>query len=201
MGDSEDSLGAWIDLTGRLLSQPLVELPFSILIQELTKTLGATAGAWVQQDLPSPPVVELHPTMAMPATGTIDLMQSHLGEHPLIKWFTVSHDPAAETLSRVPHSLCDGNQATWRAMTAPLGLEEQISIPLAFSGSAYRAFVLMKTEHDFSEEDLALARRIQPLLIGLDRQARTLARWVPRASNAEQDMQSVSPRQRRDHNE
>jgi len=49
-------------------------------------------------------------------------------------------------------------------------LDQQLCIPYRASPSQQRTFILSKTRRDFSEDDLALTRRIQPLLALVARQ-------------------------------
>jgi DNA-binding NarL/FixJ family response regulator len=54
---------------------------------------------------------------------------------------------------------------------------DQLSIPLHVTRGRYRAYVLVDSRpDDWPAEDLEFARRLQPLLIGLERQATALAR-------------------------
>lgn len=49
-------------------------------------------------------------------------------------------------------------------------------ITLALRGRAFRTFAVSRSDQAFSAQDVALAHRIQPVLIGLERQALALAR-------------------------
>ena len=54
---------------------------------------------------------------------------------------------------------------------------EQIRIPLLATGSERRVILAARPDRDFGHEDVELARRLQPVLVGLERQAAELARW------------------------
>ncbi len=56
----------------------------------------------------------------------------------------------------------------------PIGCEEQLSIPYLMDGFAHRAFVLARARDDFTDDDIAVAHRLQPLLRALHRQAQVL---------------------------
>ena len=65
---------------------------------------------------------------------------------------------------------------------APVGLDEQLSIPYQLSPRGYRAFVLATTGSDYGDEELTLARRIQPLLVLLARNDAVLEERRPGAT-------------------
>ena len=98
-----------------------------------------------------------------------------LDDHPLLRWFAHSGDTTPMTVGRVPRQLVPVESfATLREELAPYGCEEQLSMPFRLDGLEHRAYVLARGEEDWSDEDLALAVRIQPLLRLLDEQVRVL---------------------------
>ena len=76
------------------------------------------------------------------------------------------------TVGRVPRELVprDGF-AVLRDCLSPVGFEQQLSIPYRLAPGSSRAFVFAQSGEDYSDEDLELARLIQPLLALLARQA------------------------------
>jgi DNA-binding CsgD family transcriptional regulator len=75
------------------------------------------------------------------------------------------------TLGRVPEEVAP------RRVTAeladdlrPYGIEQQLSVPCHVEPTGYAAFVMATTGDDYHDEQLALARRVQPLLVMLHRQ-------------------------------
>jgi len=87
-------------------------------------------------------------------------------QHPLLSWFRASGDSRPMSSGRVPPSVVSVlAQQRYRAeVGAPMGLGHQLSIPYVLQPGRYRAFLLARTDDDFPDEDLDLARRIQPLL-------------------------------------
>jgi DNA-binding CsgD family transcriptional regulator len=80
------------------------------------------------------------------------------------------------SVGRVPRGIAPEHDfASLREVLEPGGVEEQLSIPYRLAGGEHRAFVLARTGGDFSDEDVELARRIQPLLALLDRQVTAAA--------------------------
>jgi DNA-binding CsgD family transcriptional regulator len=90
--------------------------------------------------------------------------------HPLVRWFAVTGDPAAMTLGRVPTSVFPpGDRDDLQDWLRPYGLEQQLSMPVSLGCRSYRTFVLARTGTDFDDEDVRIARSLQPLLMLLDR--------------------------------
>lgn len=93
--------------------------------------------------------------------------------HPLVQWFGVSGDPTPTTVGRLPRAVAPAvDFALLTETLGPGGFEQQLSIPYHLSGDEHRAFVLARAGDDFPQEDVALARRIQPLLDLVNRQVR-----------------------------
>nr|BFE50145.1 hypothetical protein GCM10017745_35720 [Saccharothrix mutabilis subsp. capreolus] len=180
----------WMDLVRDLLKAPLVKLPHSLLLTELADTLGAKAGSWIVRKSDGHVDYRLWAGVpdVLPEDEVILWMQAHIDEHPLVNWFAVTGDPAAQTLGRVPASLVDVRYEAWRDVLGPLEVEHQLSLPLLLQGPAFRTFVLVSQGGDFTDEDVRLARTVQGLLAGLERQAHLLARWLPAEQRGECDV-------------
>ena len=99
-----------------------------------------------------------------------------MAKHPILCFYRSTHLPVPMTVGRVPRELVprDGF-ALLRDCLSPVGFEEQLSIPYQLTPTSSRAFVFAQTGEDYSDEDLQLARLIQPLLALLARQADLLA--------------------------
>ena len=116
----------------------------------------------------------------------VDAMRSH----PLLVWFAHTGDPTPMSAGRVPRELVA--PTGWAYLTealGPHGCDQQLSIPYRLGASSYGAFVLAQARQDFADEQLDLARHLQPLLAVLDRQAEVLgARARPVAAGADADL-------------
>ncbi|MCR3752252.1 helix-turn-helix transcriptional regulator [Lentzea californiensis] len=175
----EDRLGYWLDVVRDLLAEPLTELPLPMILNELVATFGAQGGSWVDRHASGHINYQLLAGMRVDQE-TVAWMRSRLDQHPLLCWFSVTGDPSAQTIARVPGPLIDPRYAEWAGVIGGLDVEHQMAIPLTLQGVRHRAFVIVTGGEDFTERDVLLARRLQALLIGLDRQAGALARWMPR---------------------
>jgi DNA-binding CsgD family transcriptional regulator len=98
-----------------------------------------------------------------------------LGRHRLLRWFATTGDPKPQTTGRVPEAVASRRaHAPVEEVLRPERSEQQLSLVCHLSGRDYQAFVLGRGDDDFSDEDMEVAARIQPLLRGLYRQADAL---------------------------
>jgi DNA-binding CsgD family transcriptional regulator len=102
-----------------------------------------------------------------------------LDSHPLIRWYRETGDLTPMSLTRVPRPILTKESiALVREHLTPVELDQQLTIPYRAS-RRHRVFVLSKTKRDFSDTDLVLARRIQPLVALVARQHDVLAANAP----------------------
>ena len=84
------------------------------------------------------------------------------------------------TSGQVPKTLIsDRFRSIAREVLAPLGYDQQLSIPYRLAPGSHRAFVLMRTDGDFPIQDIAVATQVQVLLRLLDRQCQVLSPQSP----------------------
>jgi DNA-binding CsgD family transcriptional regulator len=103
--------------------------------------------------------------------AVVNLILQLQSTHPLLVWFACSHDPLAMSIERIPHGVVsESGYGSLRDLLRPSGLQQQLSIPYRLGDAHYRAFVMARAGRDFTDQELDLARRIQPLLALLERQ-------------------------------
>lgn len=163
----------WVDLVGDLLQRPAGEFPRDLLLDQLRDDFGCTS-SWNWRDEDTSFGFELSdPIPGWPEPDQLEVWgRFGLSRHPLITWFASTGDLTAMSMGRVPASVATPrslHQA--RDELLPVALEQQLSIPYRSTALMHRAFVLARSGDDFSEEDLAVARRIQPLITLLARQS------------------------------
>jgi DNA-binding CsgD family transcriptional regulator len=106
------------------------------------------------------------------------------GRHPLLHYYLRTGDMAPQQVADVPAVLAGPRaRAGWVELSRCHGFEHQLAIPLPVGGDGPRWFVLGRAER-FSGQRMQLARRVQRLIVGLDRQAAALMRWQSRAAEA-----------------
>lgn len=166
-------LGDWLDVVAGLLRDPGAELPVERLALELRASFGAVVVGWSESlDPVRSRVFPVADWAGVPA-GTWHRAGRR---HPLLAWYGATADPRAQTTGRLPATLADTTElGGWREFTRPYGVTQELAMPLELAGARHRAFVLARGGDDFDARDLALARRLQPALAGVDRLARVLA--------------------------
>jgi DNA-binding CsgD family transcriptional regulator len=170
----------WMDLIAQLLAAPRdTDFPRDPVAIFLRDTFGGVEVSWNWRDADgSFGFSLLDPRDGFPTEEQVDFWaRGGLDSHPLLRWFALSGDPAPMTVGRVPRHLvppeCFG---MLREHLEPHGFEQQLSIPYRLGSVQHRAFVLAKPREDFSDDELLLARRIQPMLALLERQRALLRR-------------------------
>jgi DNA-binding CsgD family transcriptional regulator len=167
----------WLDMVGDWLARPTTCLPRHEVAQELAATFG-TQVSWNWMDPNGDLGFDLHtPIPGWPTPEVVSRMTGGVGDHPLIRWFAASGQPAPMSIGRVPQALITplGREIV-NDILVPVGMDQQLSIPYRLAPFQHRAFILGRHGDDFSDEDLQLAGRIQTLLLLLDRQCAVLQR-------------------------
>ena len=177
MGWMERRIATWVDLTGDLLTHRCGSFPQAVIADRLNATFG-TQVSWNWLDPDGSAGFELHiPIPNWPPPELERDFDTALIHHPLIRWFAVADSMAAMSIGRVPRILLTAeSQRVVAQYLAPIGMEEQLSIPYRLGSRHHRAFVLARSGGDFSDGELELARQLQPLFRLLDRQYAELAR-------------------------
>lgn len=178
---------SWVELVSGLLRQPLQTFPHRFLMEQFAVTLDAEPSwNWIDPD-GSFGFDILHPPPNWPSAAEMeDWRNGGLQRHPLIRWFAASGCWDAQSIGRVPLAVsAQKDRDVVREQLRPVGLDEQLSIPYRYSHGWQRAFVIARTGEDFSDADIEVARRVQPLLMLLDRQIAVL-RAAPATAAVEQ---------------
>jgi DNA-binding CsgD family transcriptional regulator len=118
----------------------------------------------------------LHPIRGWPTPADKELwVNEGYALHPLIQWFARTAAVTPQTVGRVPPQLAPPSGHDYlRRQLSPLGLEQQLSIPIGLLTGIQHFFVLARGGRDFDDDDLALATRLQPLVALLDRQCQVI---------------------------
>ncbi len=179
MSGTDARLGRWLDLVGTVLRQPLAEFPHREIHAELVATFDAyatglhIAGAAGRRDMHAQPAA---------LTGArLEELRPFGDLGPLARWYGATRSTSPQISGHVPWAIADRRVvAQWREVSRTYGVTEQLCIPLHSCRSERRDLLAARPDGGFSDGDLELAGRLQPLLVGLDRQAAELARWQQR---------------------
>lgn len=73
-----------------------------------------------------------------------------------------------QSYGRVPDSLASSKQkGGWEELARPWGINQQLSIPLRIGGDDHNAYLISRPDSDYTEQEVALAKLLQPILTGL----------------------------------
>jgi DNA-binding CsgD family transcriptional regulator len=187
MATVEARVAAWLDVVAELLREPLTRFPSGNISQHLLDTFETEVVSFTwrtaqgqigQTALARTPRLRA----GLPFDDAVAWSQQMLSEglldhHPLVRWFAVTGDPAAHTWGRVPDTIAASERVGVLAeLMLSYDLSEQMSIPVGLDGQYHEAFVLGRGgQGDFSDEDVTVARRVQPALTALRHQIDVLA--------------------------
>lgn len=170
-------LATWFDLIGELLQRPLDDFPRQTLQELLYDTFDVAGVSWNWQDAPDRFGMALTPARPRSPIESWEGYEAgalHRG-HPLMCWHAVTGDFSPQTSGRVPWSISSPHErAHVQELLRGIDGDEQLSLNYRSTPTAHRAFILGRTGGDFTDDDLELACRLQPLIAGLDRQAEFL---------------------------
>ena len=172
----------WLDLVAALHAEPLRTMPHEPIAQALTRTFAATATAvhergpgWVRQ------VVHTPDGDASRFEAANDFAATRAAtEHPLLAYYLATGDARAHDTDAVPLVVPASRAWVWREEAAAVAAERQIALPVEHTVAHQRYYVVGRSP-GFDPEDVHFARRLQPLLQGLSRQACALRHAAPEA--------------------
>jgi DNA-binding CsgD family transcriptional regulator len=190
MASVDTRVADWVDIIAELLAVPLTEFPVQRISDHLNQSFDADVCSYDWRDADG--------TMGLRATArkgvsfggrTFPEMQAYIRQcaprlldaQPLVRWFFATGDPAAQTTGRVPALIARSHHLEQvRTILREVETEQQMAVPLQLSGVQHRVLVISRRGgEDFSDEDLSVARRVQPLLAGLYGQCALLAQQFP----------------------
>lgn len=165
----------WIDLTGDLLTHGPSTFQREVLIAQIHATFGCQV-SWDWLDPDGSTGFLLHtPIPGWPPPDVAQHMVDNIAHHPVLRYYRGVGDMAAISTGRVPRCfVTPEGRGVIHDVLRPVGMEQQMSISYRMAPCEYRAFILSRSGEDFAEEDVVVARQLQPLLGLLDRQARIL---------------------------
>lgn len=165
----------WLEATRELLEHDAAYFPRAPVTDLLDQTMDASVVSWNWAEEDGSFGCEFNrpgPCSEWLLTNVFDQVGYEMQQrHPLLRWFRKTGDPRPMSVGRVPRSaVSPADFAALVEVLGPAGLEQQISIPYRLGPRCHRAFVLARPDIDFCDDDMELARRIQPLLALIERQ-------------------------------
>jgi DNA-binding CsgD family transcriptional regulator len=175
----------WLDLVAGVLAAPLTSLPEERLARTLMATFDAPGCAFHCRAAPDTVLQRIYPDDLFSAAQEAEWLRLCVEDpacHPLLHYYLSTGDMGPQQVADVPSVFAGPRvRARWVELSRVHGFEHQLAIPLPVTGEGQRWFVLGRTE-PFAADRMQLARRVQRLIVGLDRQAVALTRWQHRAT-------------------
>lgn len=175
MSAVERRAARWPELISELLQHDLTAFPHQAVGDAIATDFGTNV-AWNWMEGKDFGFELRHPVPGWPDPELLAFWErAGLAYHPLIRWFATTGSSSPMSVGRVPRSIApEPCLAVYRACLEPSGHDQQLSIPYVLAPDRHHAFVLGRSREDYSDEDLDVARRLQPLLMLLERQVRVL---------------------------
>jgi len=179
-----DAERQWLELMGHVLAAPLTVLPEEHIATALKATFDAPACCFYTRPDPHTVVQRIYPPTMFSAALQAEWVRLSIEaptRHPLLRYYLATGDLAPQQVADVPSGLAGPRtRAQWAELSRCHGIEHQLAIPLPPGTEAPRWFVLGRSDA-FGAEQMHLARRVQKVIAGLDRQAAALRQWQFRA--------------------
>src|SRR6478609_2396690 len=183
--DLQAQSARWLDLVADLVTVPCASMPHARLLAELSTSFQSLS-SW--HFVGADGSFCFDASHSIPGFGALELdlwSRANRSTHPLLFWYQATLDPRPMSVERVPRQMVPaGGFELVHELCAPFGIERQLSIPYELTpDGGSRSFVLAQSGEDYGDDDLALARLVQPLIALVSRQAAILARGVPAHDN------------------
>ena len=168
MARNDAQYRTWLELVGEILQQPpgLCSRQEEQLLELLSQSFNGACSArnrvsaeWENH------VLALWPRNYVPGEppGGYDFRQQ-----PLLRWFAFTQQTGPQSYGRVPDAMANRSlNGVWEELARPWGIVHQLSIPLQIGGGDHNAYLVHRPDRDFTEQELDLARLLQPILTGL----------------------------------
>ena len=180
----------WVDIAAEMLSAPLTEFPVEVIGRGLIDSFEADYAAisWRHVDGRSGLRSVTRPGAALGGHSAPDatalavtaVTSPLLDHHPLVRWFIATDSGAPQSMRRVPEAVRSDRSADAIDLLHLIGSDQELSIPLHLQGVSHHVVVVGRAgSADFSNDDMAVARRLQPLLLAVHRQVHVLGLALP----------------------
>lgn len=181
MVSTESRLTDWVGIVSDLLREPLTEFPSTVVCTHLWRTFGAEPSHNRVQADGTVRFEMLHPLEDWPPVSVRQSWRDGgMQRDPLLRWYALTRSTAPQSMARVPGSVAPrADLEETRSYLRPIGVDQLLCLPYRLTAPSVRLFVLGRWFRDFSDDDLELAHRIQPLICLLDRQVSVLAETTP----------------------
>jgi len=188
----------WLDLIGDLLARPLTAMPAEKIALQLGETFGLVGTSYELREPGRTATLRLWPVEEQFGGHRADIERwsphRAAAQHPVLRYYLATGDATAMQVADVPERFADRHVlGTWHEMAGAWGCAHQVALPLHLGPDSHRAFVLGRGE-PFTAAEMHSARRLQRLLLGLDRQVHAVSAAVRPAEVAIETLR-LTPRE------
>ncbi|MFD7665096.1 response regulator transcription factor [Streptomyces sp. NPDC059788] len=167
-----------LELAVAVLESPDVDRPWPLVQAELARVLQSSAVAmsethWQRRE---GRVLTWMPSMGPRQNLTALVVRQVRAGVPFSAYYSTGADSTPLTAAQISGERDWRNSESYSIARETLGAH-MLAIPLPAPAGVARGFVIHHWERDFSAAERAYARRIQPLLTGIDRHQQHLRRW------------------------
>ncbi|MEJ2860000.1 helix-turn-helix transcriptional regulator [Actinomycetospora flava] len=178
--------GQWLDLVADLVARPLTRWPAEQVTELLVTTFASPAGSYYAEDSGGTIVQRQWPVdFHLDRRAEMDRWTREYAprDHPLLRYYLATGRPEVMQVAEVPERFADRRvHQRWRAACADVldgEIVSQVSLPLCLGPTGNRSFLVGRVD-EYTVEEMDLARRLQRVFVGLDRQIDAHARWSAR---------------------
>ncbi len=164
----------WLELVADLMAEPLSGIPEERVVGQLARTFELVGTAYHHRSPKQVAVQRMWPIHEQFGGHRAEL--EHWGVHhapaghPLLRYYMSTGRSDVLQVWDVPGRFADRRVVeSWREIGGSWGAASQVALPLHMSRHSHRTFVMGRAD-PFTPGELRLARTLQRLLAGVDRQ-------------------------------
>lgn len=168
---------ALLDLSIALLDGLESENPMPLVTQTLRTALRADIGVCVQVAWADYTVNLLADMPEQPSVNSIELLGPQcLPHYPLARHYARTHDFTPLASNQVDTAGAFARTRAYTLWRSALGVDAQLAVPLPSRPGVFRGFIYARASGSFTDRDLVLTTRLQPVVMRLDRHISELQR-------------------------
>jgi DNA-binding CsgD family transcriptional regulator len=164
---NDEQYKTWLEFLGDILQQPLAVSPQyeEQLLDLLNHSFSGACSTRNRVNLPW----DNHILACWPRNYVPNEPPGHysLKQQPLLRWYVFTGQTGPQTVERVPCTIAGSKlKQAWEEVSRPWGMKHQLSIPLQMGGVDHDSYLIARPDRDFTDQELALAQLLQPILSG-----------------------------------
>ncbi|MEV6610331.1 LuxR C-terminal-related transcriptional regulator [Kutzneria sp. NPDC051319] len=184
-----------LDLAAAVMDTAAPESPWPLVAEELARALGGTMV--LLSDVNGPAGTARVEAWAPEWVGSLPLdrlLRKGLdGGHPLPEHYARTGDQRPLAVTDVAEMSVWRRTEAYATLHETVGVVRHIAIPLpAKAKGQFRTFVVHRDGGEFDDRERSYVRRMQPLLVSVDRFVRQLTEWAESVRQQEQPLESAA---------